>query len=334
MPHPDMPRFVRSLVRPLSLALFAFMALAGPQAQAADCGDKPIRLVVPFGAGGTADVLGRLLAERMGANMKRSIIVDNRVGVGGSIGATEVARSTPDGCTLLLATSSTHGINPAVYHNLKYDALKDFAPITLVAISDYALVVPANSPYRTLPELLKAKEQLRYASSGNGTTSHLASAMLALRTQSNTTANWTHVPYKSSPPAMQDVMGGQVDFLIDNTSTAVPLRTAGRVRILATTGATRDAATPDVPTIAESGVPGYEVLGWWALLAPAGTPPAVVQKLHDEAARVLTEPTVKAKLVEAGNPPDPRSPEATRDYIASELKNFKAVVDKIGLKID
>lgn len=316
----------------LRVALMAAVLAVSLPSHADNFPSKPIRFVVPFAPGGASDVLARLVGQHMGQSMKQSIVVDNKLGAGGSIATAEVARSAPDGYTILMATSSTHGINPAIYKKLPYDAVKDFAPITTLTLSDYALVVPATSPYKTIQELIAGnkRKQLSYASNGTGTTSHLASALLGIRAGTE----FMHIPYKASTPAMTDLMGGQVDFLIDNTSTAQQNLPTGKLRILATTGKQRGESSKNIPTMLESGVPDYEVVGWWAFLAPAGTPKAVVDRLHDEFAKAVEVPEVKARMVSMGYPPLIKTPAETASFISSEMDKFKRIAQAINLQLD
>lgn len=293
---------------------------------------KPIRLVAPYVAGGNSDMLARIIGERIGRSMGQSVIVDNKAGAGGSIATAEVAKAAPDGYTILLGTSSTHAINPAVYTKLRYDALNDFSPITTLALSDYALVVPSTSPYKTIQDFLKAKpaKPLQYASNGAGTTSHLASALIGVRMKQE----YAHIPYKGSSPAMVDLMGGQVDFLIDNTNTALTNMPTGKLRILATTGAQRGAVTKDVPTLREAGVPDYEVVGWWVFLAPPNTPPAIVNRLNQEIIKATQDPEIRKRMADMGNEPFTKTPVETKAFIASEMKKFKVIADAIRLQLD
>ena len=293
---------------------------------------KPIRLVAPYVAGGNSDILARIVGERVGHSMGQSIIVDNKSGAGGSIATAEVAKTTSDGYTILLGTSSTHAINPAVYTKLRYDALNGFSPITTLALSDYALVVPASSPYKTIQDFLNATpaKPLQFAANGAGTTSHLASALLGVRTNQE----YTHIPSQGSSPAMIDLMGGQVDFLIDNTSTALTNAATGKLRILATTGAQRGAVTKDIPTLREAGVPDYEVVGWWVFVAPQNTPPAIVNRLNQEIIKATQEPEIRKRMAEMGNEPFTKTPAETRAFIESEMKKFKAIATAIRLQLD
>jgi tripartite-type tricarboxylate transporter receptor subunit TctC len=317
----------------LMMLITCVMGAASAQSPSPQWPSKPVTIVVPFTPGGGGDSLTRMLSQPLMEALGQTIIVDNKPGAGGSIGAKFVAAATPDGYTLLNGTSSTHGINPWLYARLGYDVLKDFEPITVLAISDYALGVPMNSPARSVSDLLTMHKtnKLMYASSGNGTTSHLASALFANLSQSD----FQHVPYKSSGPALQDLIGGQISFFFDNTSVLMPQAKAGKLRILATSGASRSAATPDVPTMAESGVPQYDVIGWWALFAPANTPKPVIERLHKEVSKVLESPAIRQKIVAMGNiVAPPMSPAEAKAFVKSEYEKFGTIVKMAGVKLD
>jgi tripartite-type tricarboxylate transporter receptor subunit TctC len=317
----------------LMMLITCVMGAASAQSPSPQWPSKPVTIVVPFTPGGGGDSLTRMLSQPLMEALGQTIIVDNKPGAGGSIGAKFVAAATPDGYTLLNGTSSTHGINPWLYARLGYDVLKDFEPITVLAISDYALGVPMNSPARSVSDLLAMHKtnKLMYASSGNGTTSHLASALFANLSQSD----FQHVPYKSSGPALQDLIGGQISFFFDNTSVLMPQAKAGKLRILATSGASRSAATPDVPTMAESGVPQYDVIGWWALFAPANTPKPVIERLHKEVSKVLESPAIRQKIVAMGNiVAPPMSPAEAKAFVKSEYEKFGTIVKMAGVKLD
>ena len=306
---------------------------ASAQSVPANWPAKPVTIVVPFTPGGGGDSLSRMLVPALSEALGQTILVDNKPGAGGSIGAKAVASAAPDGYTLLNGTSSTHGINPWLYPRLGYDVLKDFEPITVLAISDYALGVPPNSPARSVADLLALhkNQKLMYASSGNGTTSHLASALFANLTQSD----FEHVPYKSSGPALQDLMGGQVSFFFDNTSVLMPQAKAGKVRLLATSGRSRSTTTPDIPTMAESGVTGYDVIGWWALFAPANTPKPILDRLHKEVSKVLESPAIRQKIISMGNiVAPPMTPAEARQFVKSEYEKFGVMVKMAGVKLD
>lgn len=323
-------KFIKQAATTATAAIALCAAMAGNALAAYP--DHPIRMVLPYVAGGNTDVLARLLAERMGRSLKQSIVVDNKPGAGGSIATAEVARSKPDGYTILLGTSSTQAINPAVYPKLPYDAVKDFSPIGMVALSEYALAVPASSPYRTIEDLLRRGKQqpLRYASNGNGTTSHLASALLTMKAGLNA----THIPYKGSTPAMTDLMGGQVDFLIDNTSTVLTQLPSGKIRLLATTGSKRADVTKNVPTLREAGLKDYEIIGWWVLEAPAGTPASIIDTLHKELALAMEDPEMRKRLDQLGMPPYVLTPEKTTEFIKADLAKFKGIAKAINLSLD
>lgn len=294
---------------------------------------KPITIVVPFTPGGGGDSLSRMLVPSLVEALGQTILIDNKPGAGGSIGAKFVANAAPDGYTLLNGTSSTHAINPWLYPRLGYDVLKDFQPITVLAISDYALGVPVNSPARTVSDLvtLHKANKLMYASSGNGTTSHLASALFANMSQSD----FEHVPYKSSGPALQDLIGGQVSFFFDNTSVLMPQAKAGKLRLLATSGTSRSAATPDVPTMSEAGIRGYDVIGWWALFAPANTPQPVIDRLHKEVSTLLDSPAIRQKIISMGNiVAPPMTPDEASKFIKNEYEKFGRIVKMAGVRLD
>jgi tripartite-type tricarboxylate transporter receptor subunit TctC len=320
--------FIGSLV-------FGLLCMSATLAQAQDSfPHRPIRIVVPFTAGGATDVIARLVAHKMSEGLKQPVMVENKPGAGGSLSSREVARSEPDGYTLLLGTSSTHGINPWVYTKLGYDVEKDFAPITILATTEYALAVNPASPAKSMGDLLKiakaqAQTPMAYGSAGMGTTSHLAASLLG--TLSKTPFN--HVPYKGGDPARNDLLGGQVPFIFDNVSTLLPYAASGKLRILATTGLTRAAVTKDYPAMAET-VPSYEIIGWFALLAPAGTPQPIIDTLNREAVKALNLADVQERLRAIGNEPSPMSPAQTKSFIAAQLKQFKGMVEMAGARVD
>lgn len=323
------------MIKPSSLRktiLLAVALTACASAQAAKYPDKPITIVVANTPGGASDILARLISQPMSQDMGVPVIVENRPGAGQTIGTAEVARAAPDGYTILLATSSSHAINPAVYKKLPYDASKDFSPITTLALSEYALAVPISSPYKSVAELLQGnkRQELRFGSNGSGTTSHLASELFAMRMGTK----FLHIPYRSSAQAETDLLGGQIDFLIDNTSTVLQNAQTGKLRVLATTGAKRADISKDFPTMQESGVPDYEVTGWWTVLAPAGTPRPIVDQLNAEIAKIVARPDVKERMERMGNNPVIKSPEETRKFIDEEMKKYADIAKAIHLSID
>ena len=292
---------------------------------------KPIRWVVPYGPGST-DILARILAPKVGAALGQQIVVENRPGAGGSMGSEQVAKGAADGYTLLLGAAASHAVNPALYPKIGYDAVKDFTHIAVFANTDYALAVPANSPYKSLQELVAAAKTkpIDYASSGNGSTSHLAGALLGQMTK----ANLVHVPYKSSDPARTDVLGGQVAFMFDNTAIFLPFAKGGKVRLLATSGLSRSAAAKDIPTLAEAGVPGYEVMGWFALTGPANMPPAVVATLNREVQRIMAQPDIREKMATLGFDSMPMGVTESPAYVSTQLGRYKAMVQAAGAQAD
>lgn len=265
--------------------------------------------------------------------MNQTIVIENRSGAGGSIGSLEVARAPANGYTMLVGTSSTHGINPWIY-KLPYDVAKDFAPISMLATTDYALSVnpkfnPGVASIRDLINLAGSR-RTTYGSTGNGTTSHLGAALFAKIAKTD----FVHIPYKSQAPAQIDLLGGQVDFMVDNVSVVLPHAKAGKLRILATSGRTRTAVTPDSPTMIESGVPDYEIVGWFVLLAPAGTPESIINTLNVETVKALNLPEVRERMLADGNTPFSASAGETKAYLASQLAKFKTVVEAAGAQID
>lgn len=298
----------------------------------ADYPNKPLKIVVAFGPGGGSDTLARMLGQKMQETFKQAVIIDNKPGAGGSIGTREVQKAAPDGYTLILATSSTHGINPFVIKNVGYDAVKDFTHIAVFANTDYALAVPTNSPYKNFGDLIRVgkTKQIDYASSGNGSTSHLAGALLAQKTQTNL----VHIPYKSSDSARTDVLGGQVAFMFDNTAIFLPHAKGGKVRILATSGLTRSLAAKDIPTLSESGVPGFEVMGWFALTGPAGMPASIVEKLNREVSRIMALPETKEKMLSLGFESMPMGVAESPAYVAKQLTAYKNMVEAAGAKAE
>lgn len=297
-----------------------------------DYPSRPVRIVIPFTPGGGSDSLGRVVAQKLSEAFRQQFIVDNKPGAGGSIGTREVAGAAPDGYTLLLGTSSTHGINPWIYARLGYDPLKDFAQVSMLATTEYSLSVPTSLPVKNVAELIKLGQSTptNYASSGNGTTSHLAAALFS----SYSKTPFVHVPYKSSAPALTDLLGGQVAFMFDNVSVHLPHAQSGKLRILATTGTQRTRVTPEVPTLVESGIAGYEMVGWFCLLAPPGTPAAIADELNRQVTKLLSDPGVAEKLRLVGNEPFASTPEETRAYIATQLQMYRKVVEVAGAKAE
>jgi tripartite-type tricarboxylate transporter receptor subunit TctC len=322
----------RMLVCSLFVATATFGALA-PNALA-QYPNKPIRVVVPFPAGGTTDILARAAGQKMSEAWGQPVIIDNRPGAGGNIGAELVAKSPNDGYTLLMGTVGTHAINASLYSKMPYDHVKDFVPIVLVAGVPNVLVVHPSVPVNSVQELIaygKANPgKLNFASSGSGTSIHLAGELFKV----STGVTMQHVPYKGSAPAVSDLLGGQVQLMFDNLPSALPHIKGGKLKALAVTSASRAPALPDVPTIAEAGVPGFEASSWFGLLAPAGTSRDIVTKVNSEVAKWVASPDAKEKLTAAGANVAGGSPEDFAKHIAAETSKWAKVVKESGAKVD
>jgi tripartite-type tricarboxylate transporter receptor subunit TctC len=300
--------------------------------------NRPVRIVVPFAAGGTTDILARALAPELQKVFGQPFVVDNKPGAGGNLGSAEVARAT-DGHTLLMGTVGTHGINAALYPKLPYDPIKDFVPITLVAAVPNVLVMnPAKAEQygiKDVPDLIRYAKanpgKLNMASSGNGTSIHLSGELF----KSMTGSFMLHFPYRGSGPALLDLIGGTMDLMFDNLPSAMPQIKAGKLKALAVTSATRSQALPDVPTVAEAGsVKGYEASSWFGLLAPAGTPMEVVTRLQQETAKALGAPALNERLLAQGAIPSGMPSAEFARFIDSETRKWAQVVKVSGAKID
>ena len=319
--------------RLLALAGLALATLAGTaHAQGTDWPKaKPISYIVPFTAGGSTDVVGRTISEKLQAALGQTIVVDNKPGQGGGIGASFVAKAPADGYTLFGGTISTHAINASLYKNLPYDPVKDFEPVALVATLPNVLLVDPNLGVNSVAELialLKKDEKRRtFASSGAGTSTHLAGELFA----DLIGVPLQHIPYKGTPPAMVDVSSGQVTFMFDQMTAALPLLQAGKLKLLAVTTGKRIALSPNTPTMIESGVAGFEMSSWQAIYAPKGTPKPIVERLHAEIAKVLKMPDVQAKLHDQlGMDLVGGSPQELAALMAKEIPRWAALVKKSG----
>ena len=317
-------------------ALSAALCAAGPGIALAQ-GDKPITIVVPYSPGGTTDMLGRLIAQQLGAALGRTVIVDNKPGAGTAIGAGQVARSAPDGTTLLVATSTTLAINPWLYKKLPYDPAKDFAPVSLIGAVPLMVVVHPSVQANTLAELValarSRPEGLSYGSAGNGSPQHLGAEMF----KAATGVNLNHVPYKGSAPALTDLLGGQLQLMFTDIAPALQHVRSGKLRALAVTSRKRQPAVPEVPTVAESGVAGtagFEAVAWQSIVAPAGTPADVVERYSREIAKIMAQPELRQKLERDGFEPDSSTPRQLAAYIAAEAKRWGPVVRASGTTID
>jgi tripartite-type tricarboxylate transporter receptor subunit TctC len=293
---------------------------------------KPVKIVVTFPPGGAPDTLARVLADKWTQSLGQTFTVDNKPGAGGNIGADFVAKSPGDGTTLLVGTVGTHAINPALYANMPYNSIKDFTPVSFLASTPNLLVVNNAVPAKTVKELiaLAGKTPLTFGSSGSGTSIHLSGELF------NTLAGvkMQHIPYKGRAQAVPDLLGGRITMVFDNMPSALPLVKSGDVRAIAVTSATRSAAAPTIPTIAESGLPGFEATSWFALLAPAGLSREVQARISTETARVLALPDVREKLALLGLDAAPGTPEALATFIQSETTKWAKVVKESGAKLD
>lgn len=333
-----MPRLLRRsflLAAPLSVAA-ALPPPAAAQSQAAPGAAWPIRtlrIISPFPPGGAADLLSRMLAEELTVPLRQSVVVENRTGAGGSVGTEAAVRSAPDGYTLLMASTGTHAINPALYQ-LSYDPVRDTAPVALIATVPSVLVVHPAVPAANLAELLALARsrpgELSYGSGGTGSAQHLFMELLKQMAR----VDIQHIPYRGTGPSMVDTVGGRLQMMFDTIPTALPHIRDGRVRAVAVTTAGRHSALPDVPPIAESGVSGYEGLGWYGIAVPTGTPPAIVARLHRELATLLARPDVRAKLTAQGVDPEPGGPAEFAALIERDRARWARVIREGGIRVE
>ncbi len=318
--------------------LLAFLGLAMAVATSHAFGQawptKPIKWIVPFAPGGTTDILARTIGEKLSVALGQPVIVENKPGAGGGLGADFVAKAAPDGYTILGGTISTNAINASLYKDLPYDPVRDFIPITLIARVPNMLVVNNDVPAKNVAELIalmkKSPGKYTFASSGNGTSQHLSGELF----KGIAGVDMQHIPYKGSPPALQDVMGGAVTMTFDNITTAWPLAKGGKLRALGVTTAKRSPAAPDVPTLAEAGLVGYEIGSWQGVFAPAGTPPDIVKRLNAEIVKIINLPDVKEKLLVLGAEPVGNSSEEFTVFVKAEVVKWGDVVKKSGARVD
>ncbi len=317
----------------LSAAALALAALFSP-VLAQNYPTKPIRMIVPFPPGGTTDILARVAGQKITEAFGQQVIVDNRPGAGGNIGTELVAKSAPDGYTLLTDPGSTLTINPSLYAKLPYDVLKDFAPITIIAAVPNLLVVHPSLPVKSVRDLIilaKARPgQLNYASTGAGQSTHLS--MELFKTMAG--INVVHIPYKGSSPALADLLGGQVSLMFDNMPSSLPHVKAGKLRALAVSTLKRSPAMPQLPTVAESGLPGFEVSVWFGVLAPAGTSRDIVSKLNSAIVKSLQSPDVRERLAGQGAEAIGNTPEQFTAQMQRDLVKWAKVVKDSGVKLD
>ncbi len=316
-------------------AILGAAGLVGTSAKAqADFPNRPITMVVPFAAGGSTDIVARLIGQKMGELLGQSIVIENRAGAGGNIGATAVARGTPDGYMILMGTISTHALNPAILKTVTFDAVKDFSPISLLAVIPNVLVVNPNVPAKTVAELIawlkKDPNKYSYASSGVATPLHLSGELF--KTMAGVQMN--HVPYRGAGPALNDVVGGAVPIMFDNLPSSAQFIRAGTLRGIAVTTAKRVSSFPELPTIAESGLPGYETYTWNALFAPPNTPPAIIAKLNAAANAALKDPNIIKRLDEVSADIVGSTPEQLLEHVKVELAKWAPIAKASGAVLE
>ncbi|MDB5563503.1 MAG: tripartite tricarboxylate transporter substrate binding protein [Tardiphaga sp.] len=326
--------FVRPILA-LAIGVVAFIGAAIPAnvARADNYPSRPIRLIVPFPAGGPTDVQARIVAQEMSKALGQQIVIDNRGGAGGNIAAEAAANSAPDGYTIFFATGGTHGINPNLYKKIPYDAVKSFDPVVLISTSPNIFVANQKFPASTMAELIEYARKnpgiVNYATAGIGATTHMGAELL----QSMTGIKMVHVPYRGGGPAMNDLLGGQIELMVDGLPSAMPHIKAGSIKALGLTTSTRAASAPEIPTVAET-VPGYETSAWFGLVVPKGTPKEVIDKLNTIANAALKTDLVKTRYAELGADPVGGSAQDLERQITSELAKWAEVVKATGAHVD
>lgn len=315
-----------------ALSISALAVVSTPAASQA-YPTRPIRLVVPQAAGSSTDIVSRILSEALAASMGQQVVVDNRPGAGGSIAASIVAKSSSDGYTLMMSNSAVLAINVGLFRNLAYHPIDDFAPISLVANVYYVLLAHPSLPAKSVKELValarSRPQELTFASGGNGTGTHLSGEML----QQVTGIKMLHVPYKGTTPGLTDLAAGQVSVMFAGVSPALPHLKSKRLQALAVTGTKRSGVVPKIPTMAEAGIPGYEAPAWNGLVAPVGTPPAIIKKLNLEITDKLRTPEIRDKFSSLGLEATSIAPQAFGDFIQSEIKKWAGVIKAAGVKV-
>ena len=313
-------------------AAAAFLCAGAAFAQAWP--SRPIRYIVPFAPGGTTDILGRMVAPGLSASLGRPVVVENRAGQAGSIGAAELARASPDGYTIGGGTISSHAINPSLYAKLPYDAIRDFAPVTMLATLPNMLIVHPSlgvNSVRELIALLKANpNKYSFGSAGNGTSQHISGELFKIMTG----VSMQHIPYKGSGPMIPDLLAGTVQLSFENITTGFPPVKAGKLKALAVTSGTRSFVAPEVPTMADAGLAGYEISSWQALFAPAGTPREIIARLHAEVAKILNAPDIMKKLHDLGLETGGMAPEELGAMLQREIPRLGKVVRESGARVD
>jgi tripartite-type tricarboxylate transporter receptor subunit TctC len=323
-------------IKPFIAAISAVVALAPAAGMAqSDYPNKPVKLIVGFAPGGSTDIVARIVAQKLGERLGQTVVVENRAGAGGTIGADLTAKAPPDGYTLTLGTTSTHAIAAGAYSKLPYDPVKDFTQISLVAITPYLLVVSPQTPAKTLPEFVAlAKQQagkMNYGSAGNGTATHLSMEML----KDVAKIEIQHIPYKSNAESDRAILGGQVETVFGSMPALLQNAKAGKVRPIAVGTAARSPALPDVPTVAEQGYPGFEAALWLGIMGPANMPKAVVDRLHKELVAIVATPEFKQQMDNNGAEPiSSKTPEEFKAMLRAQVEKYVKITKQIGIKLD
>ena len=324
---------MKRVLRLMAAAALVCVFLAAP-AHAQGYPGKPIRVIVPFPAGGIADLFARVIGQKFNDAWGQPVVVDNRPGAGGNIGAELVAKAAPDGYTLVMGSIGTHAVNVSLFKKLPYDPVRDFAPVALVMEADGLLVLHPSVPARSVKELIALTRarpgQVAYASAGYGTAGHLSGELF----KSMAKVDMVHVPYKGNVPAITDLIGGQTSLLFATMPTVLPQVHAGRLKALAVTGAKRSLAAPELPTIAEAALPGYEVTNWIGVFAPAGIPREIVNKLNSEIIRIMQLPEIQVRLTNEGAKFLPKTPDEFAGFVKSEIAKWAKVIRESGVRVD
>ena len=325
---------LKQLMPAIALATAAFCAAQPALAQSAGTyPNKPIHIIVTFTSGGAPDILGRLIGEKLSAAWGQPVIVDNKPGAGGNIGSDFVAKSAPDGYNVVVGTVGTHSINGSLYQSMPFDMVKDFTPVTLLASTPNMLVINNDVPARNLKDFIalgKKEGKMTFASSGSGTSIHVSGELF----KTMTGIDMQHIPYKGRASAIPDLLGGRVTMMFDNMPSSLPLVREGKLRALGVTSAKRSLAAPDIPTLAEAGLPGFEAVSWFALFAPANTPRPIVDKLQAEVSKILKSPDISKRLLDLGLEPAGGTPEELAAYQKSEIAKWSKVVKDSGAKVE
>ena len=323
---------MKTLSKHLAVAALALASASMAQAQG-NYPSQPIHIVVTFTSGGAPDILARLIGERLQQAWGQSVVIDNKPGAGGNTGADSVAKAAPDGYTVVLGTVGTHSINGALYTKMPYDMVKDFAPVTLLATTPNMLVINNDVPAKNLKEFIalgKKEGKMTFASSGAGTSIHVSGELF----KTMTGIDMTHIPYKGRAGAIPDLLGGRVTMMFDNMPSSLPLVREGKLRALGVTSAARSAAAPDIPTLAESGLPGFEAVSWFAMFAPANTPKPIIDKLQGEVSRIIKAPEISKRLLELGLDPVGGTPAELAQYQKREIAKWAKVVKDSGATVE